>query len=264
MNDRNVTDDAASQEDRVERRRGEAPGVTAPCHAVYRGVPVAVRVPSWGNLRRRLRRRRLRQRVVIGGRGLGRFVVFVPVRCCMNRIVRGGVRSTVGPIVRALEIVGVLMIVRCDDRRVMRRAQVIMRHTVGQRRARSREAREQREDHSASARTEGTRVGHAPMYRASAGAIAAADVSQRPRAAVTHWPLTVGAARAAPSVIAADQRNGVTRRSRKCATVPGLTEADEEVKNMRIEEYADPGGGLCAEWIGRADDHRRRAQGGGG
>lgn len=57
MDDIDVTEDAVGQEDRVERRHGETPGVAAPCGAVYRCVPVAVRVPGRGDLRRGQRRR---------------------------------------------------------------------------------------------------------------------------------------------------------------------------------------------------------------
>jgi len=69
-------------------------------------------------------------------------------------------------------LVVVLGVVGRVATRMMRRAHVIVRHAMGQRRARSGEAREQREDQRADARTEGTGAGHAPSYPASAAAIA--------------------------------------------------------------------------------------------
>ena len=104
-------------------------------------------------------------------RGLGRAAVRVTVCSRAIRIVlqlmRGSVKMGDEPIMRVLRrlimrvLVTALMIMRHIDRRMMRRPQVIVRHPMGERRARSRQAREQRQDQRADARTEGTGVGHA-------------------------------------------------------------------------------------------------------
>lgn len=185
LHDGEVGEEAAGREGRIQRGHREAPEVAGAGGAVDQRVCVAVRIPRRGELRRRQRRRTDRSYVIRFSAGGGRSVGTVPMRGrriamipmfpmfpmvplsrrkCVTHLMPDIVRSAGVPIRRVLG--------GRSRGGVMRRPQVPVRHPVGQRRARSREAREQRQGHCADARAEMTGVGHAAMYPDCGGAIA--------------------------------------------------------------------------------------------
>lgn len=178
LHDGEVGEEAAGREGRIQRGHREAPEVAGAGGAVDQRVCVAVRISRRGEPRRRRRRRTDRSCVMRFSAGGGgslsavsmrvRGIAMIPMsrRRRVTHLMPTIVHSHGVPIRRVLVIGG------RSRGGVMRRPQVPVRHPVGQRRARSREAREQRQGHCADARAEMMGVGHAPMYPDCVGAIA--------------------------------------------------------------------------------------------